>query len=71
MSNHPNRCKRLKPSPSPELILAARQSADRTQTEAAEDVYTESRTWQRWEAGESEMHPAIYERFCDKHGLPY
>ena len=49
--------------PTPQAIIAARHSANLTQTEAAAVVHTTCRVWQRWEAGDREMHPAFWELF--------
>lgn len=53
--------KRAKPLPA--KILAARQRAGLTQTQAADLVHTTCRVWQQWEAGERGMHPAFWELF--------
>jgi DNA-binding transcriptional regulator YiaG len=50
-------------APSPLEISAARAAAGLTQTEAAGVVYVELRTWQRWESGDRDMHPAMFELF--------
>jgi DNA-binding transcriptional regulator YiaG len=74
MVNHPNRSKR-NPSPAanppPADIIAAREAAGLTQTEAAELVHSALRTWQQWEAepgtdGHRRMHPAFWELFLIK-----
>ena len=44
-------------------IRAGRQAADLTQTQAAELVHANLRSWQKWEGGEREMHPAFWELF--------
>lgn len=40
-----------------------RMRGDLTQTQAANLVFTTDRAWRRWEAGDSQMHPAIYQFF--------
>lgn len=64
MSNHPNRSKKT-PSearnPRPEEIVAAREAAGLTQTEAGELIYSALRSWQDWESGERRMHPAFWD----------
>lgn len=53
-------------SPSPEEIKAARKAAKLTQTQAADLTHVTTRGWQHWEAGDREMHPAIWELFLIK-----
>jgi DNA-binding transcriptional regulator YiaG len=57
-------------SPAPEDVLAARQAAGLTQTQAAALVHTGLRTWQQWEAGDRGMHPAFWELFIIKSRKP-
>lgn len=45
----------------PKEIVKLREQAGFTQTQACDKVYVTSRTWQRWEAGESDMGLAIFE----------
>jgi DNA-binding transcriptional regulator YiaG len=52
--------------PVPENIRAARQAAGLTQTAAGALLHTTCRTWQKWEAGDRQMHPAMWELFCIK-----
>lgn len=60
------------PPPSPAQVLSARQAAQRaldleaplTQSQAAELVDVELRTWQYWEAGSRAMPAAAYRLFC-------
>ncbi|MEA3097388.1 helix-turn-helix domain-containing protein [Caballeronia mineralivorans] len=52
--------------PVPEDIRAARQAAGLTQTAAGALLHTTCRTWQKWEAGDRQMHPAMWELFCIK-----
>ena len=49
--------------PSPEEIRAARQSAHLTQTQAAELIYKQRLAWARYESGDREMDPALWELF--------
>ena len=59
-------------SPTPEQVLHARLAArsalnldsDLTQSQAAELVDVELRTWQHWEAGSRAMPPGLYRLFC-------
>lgn len=53
-------------SPTSEQVRAARQSAGLTQTAAGELIHCSLRTWQQWEAGHREMHPAFWELFLMK-----
>ncbi|RGE41315.1 XRE family transcriptional regulator [Comamonas testosteroni] len=39
-----------------------------THAAAAVLVHANTRSWQKWEAGEREMHPAFWELFCLKTG---
>lgn len=49
--------------PTADQIKAARVKANMTQTEAAAVVHSQTRAWQRWEAGERAMSPAYWELF--------
>ena len=71
MVNHPNRSKKKGPSatPTPAQIVALRDKAGLTQTQAAAVVFTTLRNWQQWEGGERRMHPAFYELFRMKVNL--
>lgn len=74
MGNHPNRSKRnpiSSANPSPADIIAMREAAGLTQTEAAELVHSALRSWQQWEAqlgteGHRRMHPGLWELFLIK-----
>jgi len=68
MSNLPKGAKRASSSlnPTPQEILAAREAAGLTQTQAAMLVHASCRTWQQWEADDRRMHPAFWELFCIK-----
>lgn len=63
---HPNRSK-LNPSPArnpkPEEVREAREAAGLTQSHAAALVFVTLNGWQRWEAGERPMHPAMWTLF--------
>ncbi len=53
-------------APSAFEITAARAAAELTQADAAALLFVEARTWQRWEAGERGMLPALFELFLLK-----
>lgn len=66
MPNHPNRGKGPQgpaANPKPADILAARIAAGLTQAAAAKSVHVSTNAWQKWEAGERRMHPAMWELF--------
>jgi DNA (cytosine-5)-methyltransferase 1 len=50
-------------APRPADVLAARKRAGLTQTEAARVIYSTLRTWQDWESGARNCHPAMLELF--------
>lgn len=50
-------------SPTPQQITRVRNNAGLTQTQAADILYCNLRTWQKWEGNESKMHPALWELF--------
>jgi DNA-binding XRE family transcriptional regulator len=52
--------------PIPAEVLAARQAAGLTQTEAAVTIHCRLRAWQQWESGKRKMHPAFWELFSRK-----
>jgi DNA (cytosine-5)-methyltransferase 1 len=54
--------------PTPADVIAARQRAGMTQSEAARTVHADLRSWQKWESGERMMHPAFFELFIIKTG---
>lgn len=56
--------------PTPEEIKAARKAAGLSQTDAGVLVHSALRSWQQWEAGDREMHPAFWELFQMKVGNP-
>ena len=71
MHNHPNRGpKGPSANQTPDDVRAARKAAGLSQTEAATLVHVALRTWQQWEAGDRRMHPAAWELFCIKIGIP-
>jgi DNA-binding transcriptional regulator YiaG len=47
--------------PTPEQILAVREDAGLTQTEAARLIYRSLRNWQYLESGKRRMDPALWE----------
>lgn len=53
----------------PKMILSCRQEAGLTQKQAANIVYVDERTWQRWESGTREMSKGNFELFLIKAGL--
>lgn len=53
-------------SPTPAQIKRRRLREDLTQTEAGALIYCALRTWQQWESGDAEMHPAFWELFTLK-----
>jgi len=65
MANHPNRSGANHPArnPKPAEVAKTRERAGLTQTEAAELVHANLRSWQKWELGERQMHPAFWELF--------
>jgi len=70
MSNHPNRNSNAANSraanPTPEIIRAQREVFGHTQTQAAAMLYSGVRKWQKWEAGDDRMHPALFELYLIK-----
>ena len=54
--------------PTPEQIKEARKSLGFTQTQAAAVIYKKLLAWQRYESGERNMDPALYELFLLKTG---
>jgi putative transcriptional regulator len=72
MTNHPNRGQdpyRAGRTPGPAEVIAARAAAGLTQIACAQLIHCGLRSWQDWEAGERQMHPAFWELFCTKAGL--
>jgi len=76
VANHPNRSKRNRSSsanPTPAQVIAAREAAGLTQSQAAEKIGGTLRAWQAYEdAGENgrRMHPGLFELFLIKTGQP-
>lgn len=56
--------------PTPARIREARETAQLTQEEAAALIYSARRSWENWEGGVREMHPAMLELFLIKTGQP-
>lgn len=52
--------------PTPEQVRDGRVAAGLTHAAAAALVHANIRSWQKWEAGERDMHPAFWELFCLK-----
>jgi DNA-binding transcriptional regulator YiaG len=52
--------------PNQKQIKEARLKAGITQQQAAEIVHRDMRSWRRWEAGQAEIDPAIWELFLIK-----
>lgn len=64
MPTHPNRGqKKSSANPTPADIIAGREAAGLTQTQAAGLVHGSLRTWQQWEAGDRRMHAGLWELF--------
>ncbi len=59
---------KIKKSPSPAEIKAARESANLTQNAASALVHAALNTWQKWEYGNRAMMLAIWELFLIKTG---
>lgn len=53
-------------APRPEDVRKLREEAGLTQAHAARCVHVLTRTWQKWESGKNEMHPAMWELFVRK-----
>jgi putative transcriptional regulator len=65
MTNHPSRSK-ANPgprSPTKDEVIAARERSGLTPGDAAKLIYSTTKSWERWEAGERPMHPAMFELF--------
>lgn len=70
MPTHPNRGQKgPSANPTPADIIAGREVAGLTQTQAAELVHGSLRTWQQWEAGDRRMHAGLWELFRLKTAL--
>jgi DNA-binding transcriptional regulator YiaG len=66
--NHNSRAKIPASNQDKEEIRSARISAGLTQTQAAQIIYCNLRTWQQWESSYRRMHPAFFELFLKKTG---
>jgi DNA-binding transcriptional regulator YiaG len=53
-------------NPTPEQVKQARVKAGLTQQKAADLINCGIRSWQKWEAGDRKMHPAMWELFLIK-----
>lgn len=56
-------------TPTADEIKQARKTARLTQKQAAEKIHVNLITWQRYELGTREMHPAFFELFKIKTGI--
>ena len=54
--------------PTPEQIKNARLAAKMTQKQAAETLYINLKSWQKYESGDRSMYPAFFELFLIKTG---
>lgn len=64
MPNQPKKgAKERAANPAPADIVAGRESAGLTQSQAAALVHGSLRTWQQWEAGDRRMHAGLWELF--------
>lgn len=78
MGSHPNRSRQKRgphSNPTPAEVLASREAAGLTQTEAAMKIRGRLRSWQHYEApigtpDHRHMHPGLYELFLIKTGQP-
>jgi transcriptional regulator with XRE-family HTH domain len=52
----------------PDTLRAWREQEGLTQAAAAEIAGVATRTWQRWEAGEREIHPWLRDVLAHRHG---
>jgi len=69
MTNHPNRGNnpnRPGRTPRPHEVIAARAARGLTQAASAQIVHCSLNSWQKWEAGERRMHPAMWELYLRK-----
>lgn len=55
--------------PTPLEIKQSRTDVGLTQTQAAELIYKNIRTWQQWEKGDREMDAAFFELFKIKSSM--
>lgn len=64
MPNHPNRGPRSRPQgPTAEQVIAARDAAGHTQTQAARVLDATLSGWQRWEQGERQMTQVLFDTY--------
>lgn len=73
VANHPNRGRGAQGAPKVAEIVAAREAAGLTQSEAAAKVRGTLRAWQAYEDAGSNgrrMHPGLFELFLIKTGQP-
>ncbi|MFD1261717.1 hypothetical protein [Entomomonas asaccharolytica] len=61
MANHQNRNRDKKYSPTPEEIIAFRESVGLTSQQASDLVYISLNTWMKWETGTGKMSLATWE----------
>lgn len=54
--------------PTSEEVVTARTDLGMSMRQAAEIVHTTMKTWQQWEYGTRQMHPAFWELFLLKTG---
>ena len=50
----------------PEILKLIRSKLDLTQKQASEIIEVSDKTWQQWESGKTEMHPAYYSFLQEK-----
>lgn len=50
----------------PEILKLIRNKLDLTQKQASEIIEVSDKTWQQWESGKTEMHPAYYSFLQEK-----
>ena len=70
MPNHPNRSRRENPAanPKPEQIRELREQTGLTQQQMADLIHYNIRGYQKFEAGNTRMHPAVWELLQIKAG---
>lgn len=66
-SGAPRQQRQAKPSkassPTPDQVRTHRLAHGHTQAQAAQLVHMPPRTWQKYEAGDNAMHPALWELY--------
>ena len=50
----------------PQILKLIRSKLDLTQKQASEIIEVSDKTWQQWESGKTEMHPAYYSFLQEK-----